>query len=161
MMLKHLLAFSRHRTTSVNQITALLADCWERRGGEGGRRGQSCLFVLPYRSDKINSSCSLWQKTTLWPKHTYTLAPFRPCYAHLLVPLVIRMVAGDLLPYTASKQRCLGCLQWSGKDIKKPSITQINWANGKCDSRTAAVLFTTRSHLQAKEQKITGLWKHW
>lgn len=165
MMLKHLLAFSRHLTASVNQITALLTDCWERRGREGGRRGQSCLFVLPYKSDKINSSCSLWQKTTLWPEHTYMPAPFcpvtptysYPCSLGWWLVIYCLFLVGYIHAYalTASKQRSLGCLQWLVKDIKNPSITQINWANGKCDSRTA------EAKGAGKGAKITGLWKHW
>jgi len=79
--------------------------------------------------------------------------------------MLIRTVPCDLLPFfsaiythihtlTALEKRC--CLQWWVKDIKNASITQINWANGKCDSRAAEVLFTTQSHLQAEEQRLQG-----
>lgn len=134
----------------------------------GREESKSCSFVLPYKCDKINSSCLLWQKTTLWPEHTHTLAPIHPHYGHLLVPMLIRTVIGDLLPFFSAlhthtrthsqlrEQRCLGCLQRWVKDIKNPIITQINWANGKCDSRAAEVLFTTQSHLQAEEQRSQG-----
>lgn len=135
------------------------------RGREGG---ESVLFVcvaLQVRQDKFitlavaEDNFMAWTHTYVCPYPPPLQPPTRtPCsLGQCLViycPSLVQYIHTHAL--TALEQRCLGCLQWWVKDIKNPSITQINWANGKCDSRAAEVLFTTQSHLQAEEQRSQG-----
>lgn len=135
------------------------------RESEGG---ESVLFVcvaLQVRQDKFimlavtEDNFMAWTHIRLSLSTPVTATYSYPCSLGRWLVIHCLSLVHYIHAHTDTQlqeQKCLGCLQRWVKDIKKPSITQINWANGKCDSRAAEVLFTTQSHLQAEEQRSQG-----